>query len=242
MKKNNQFEESIVNQRFRKVFEELEKNNRIKGKSDIAKKLGTYNHVINSIIKGERNITVEQLSKLFDHYGINANYLFGLSDEMYLMSHPANSDLLTRSAKEISLTGRNNIKLVPNLARAGEALDPSNRESVDEFPRFSIPDLTGDLWAFRIDGDSMLPTVTNGDLVVCEKLERGEPIRDNQVYVIVSDVVVAKRIQQIKDGNQIVGFRLISDNSDVYKPYEMELEDVRYILRVKCRLTSHAIA
>ena len=65
------FSENIVNQRFRQVFQELEKYNLIKGKSDIAKKLGTYNHVVNSILKGQRNITVDQLNKLFEIYQIN---------------------------------------------------------------------------------------------------------------------------------------------------------------------------
>ncbi|MEZ5055858.1 MAG: LexA family transcriptional regulator [Saprospiraceae bacterium] len=236
------FSENIVNQQFKKVFDELENSNRIKGKSDIAKKLGTYNHVINSILKGDRNITVDQLSQLCHLYGVNSNFLFGLSDDMFLMSHPANQNLKTVQGTELSIVGRSNIKLVPNLARAGDALGLDNKENVDDFPRFSVPGMSGDLWAFRIDGDSMLPTITNGDIVVCEKLESSEPIRDNQVYVIVSDVVVAKRVQQIKDGNQISSLRLISDNSDVYKPYEIDLHEIRHLLRVKCRLTNHAIA
>ena len=96
--------------------------------------------------------------------------------------------------------------------------------------------------AFEINGDSMLPTITNGDVVVCEPIERGTPLRDNHVYVIVTDVVVAKRIQQVRTGNDVVRLRLISDNGDVYKPYDVELEEVRQILKVKCRLTSHAIS
>ena len=55
-----------VNKRFREVYKALDSNNLIKGKSDIARELGTYNHVINSILKGKRNITVDQLNKLFD--------------------------------------------------------------------------------------------------------------------------------------------------------------------------------
>ncbi|MCB0663036.1 MAG: S24 family peptidase [Saprospiraceae bacterium] len=236
------FSENVVNQQFKKVYEELEKSNRIKGKSDIAKNLDTYNHVINSILKGDRNITVDQISKLCNLYGVSSNYLFGLSDDMYLMSHPANKNLSAIPGGEMSVIGRNNIRLVPNLARAGAALGLDNRENMDDFPRFSVPGMSGDLWAFKIDGDSMLPTITNGDIVVCERLEPNEPIRDNQVYVVVSDVVVAKRVQQVKEGNQVASLRLISDNSDVYKPYELGLEEIRYLLRVKCRLTNHAIA
>ena len=90
----------------------------------------------------------------------------------------------------------------------------------------------------------MYPTITNGDIVVCEALERNDPMRDNNVYVVVTDVVVAKRIQQIRtDGSNIPDqLRLISDNNAVYKPYEVDLQDIRQILKVKCRLTSYAIS
>ncbi|MCB0675849.1 MAG: S24 family peptidase, partial [Saprospiraceae bacterium] len=70
----------------------------------------------------------------------------------------------------------------------------------------------------------------------------GEPLRDNHVYVIVTDVVVAKRIQQVREDAGVHQLRLISDNSEVYKPYEVDLEDIRQILKVKCRLTSYAIS
>ncbi len=233
------FSENIVNQRFKFVFSELEKLNLIKGKSDIAKKLSTYNHVINSILKGQRNITVDQLNKLFDTYGLNANYLFGISDEMFLGGVPSFGEIPTKSLGLRNFAGRQNITLVPNRAVAGYALEHQDSEWMAELPKFSIPNFEGKLIAFEISGDSMMPTITNGDIVVCDPLERGDPLRDNHVYVVVTDVVVAKRIQQVKEENQL---RLISDNSVVYKPYEVDLEEIRQILKVKCRLTSHAIS
>ena len=236
------FSDNIVNQRFKKVYQELEKYNLIKGKSDIAKKLGTYNHVINSILKGQRNITVDQLNRLFDHYGVNANYLFGISEEMFLEGFSALEDIPSRSFEEKRKGSRENITLVPERALAGYALEHQDNSFLSSLQKFSIPRLDGNLIAFEINGDSMMPTITNGDLVVCEAIERGTPLRDNHVYVIVSDVVVAKRIQQIRQGNHITQLRLISDNSDVYKPYEVELEEIRQILKVKCRLTNYAIS
>ena len=235
------FTKNIVNQRFRVVYSELEKQNKIKGKSDIAKKLGTYNHVINSILKGQRNITVDQLSRLFDLYGINANYLFGNSDEMFLESE-VDGRIPVRSKDERVSEGRQNITLVPGPAMAGYALEHQDTAFLEGLQRFSIPELEGQMIAFEISGDSMMPTITNGDIVVCEPLVRGEPLRDNHVYVIVTDVVVAKRIQQIKEDNHLIQLRLISDNGVVYKPYEVDLEDIRQILKVKCRLTSYAIS
>ena len=121
-------------------------------------------------------------------------------------------------------------------------MEHQDEEFIDNLQKFSIPGLEGNLTAFEISGDSMTPTITNGDIVVCEPLERNEPLRDNHVYVIVSDVVVAKRIQQMRDDNDITQLRLISDNDAVYKPYDVDLEEIRQILKVKCRLTSYAIS
>ncbi len=235
------FSDHIVNQRFRKVYEILERRNLIKGKSDIAKKLGTYNHVINSILKGERNITVDQLNKLFEIYRINANYLFGRSEELFESGFEHEIGFPVHSIKKLKNGGRRNIVLVPEKALAGYATQHQDPAFLENLLRFSIPGFDGELVAFEIGGDSMIPTITNGDLVICEKMERGEPLRDNQVYVIVTDVVVAKRIQQLRKGNELKQLRLISDNSSVYQPYTIEPEEVQQILKVKCRLTTAAI-
>jgi len=234
------FSDHIVNQRFKDVFSALENQNLIKGKSDIAKHLGTYNHVINSILKGQRNITVDQLSKLFDIYQIDANYMFGLSDEMFSPGANLDGSFPTRSLQEKTKIPLNNITLYPLRALAGDAIE-SQEAFEKEFPKFSVPGLSGDLSAIEISGDSMYPTLTNGDIVVCEPLDRGVNLRDNHVYVIVTDVVVAKRIQLLRNVDGSEQLRLISDNSSVYQPYEINLEEVRQILKVKARLTDHAI-
>ncbi len=235
------FEENIVNQRFKLVYSWLEKEGLIKGKSDIAKKLGTYNHVINSILKGQRNITIDQLQKLFETFPINANYVFGMSELMFTSSPTDNGDIPSHSKDTSVHSGRANITLVPERALAGYALEHQNDNYLEGLQKFSVPNMEGSLIAFEISGDSMHPTITDGDIVICEKVERGVPLRDNHVYVIVSDVVVAKRIQQLKQNNKVTELRLISDNHAVYQPYDIELEDIREILKVKCRLTSHAV-
>lgn len=236
------FSDNVVNQRFNRVFQELEKYNLIKGKSDLAKKLGTYNHVINSILKGQRNITVDQLQKLFLSYGVDANYIFGAGNSIFMDGYPAYGEIPTRSITDREMGGRENITLVPAKALAGYATEMQDDKFLDNLQKFSIPNMAGELMAFEINGDSMTPTITNGDIVVCEATERGEPLRDNHVYVIVTDVVVAKRIQQVRESNTVTRLNLISDNDAVYKPYPVELEEVRQILKVKCRLTSYAIS
>lgn len=234
------FFDHTVNQRFRQVYNYLEKAGTIKGKSDIAKKLGTYNHVINSILKGQRNITVDQLLRLFEHYRVNANFLFGQSEEMLLAQ--TDGDIPIRSLYERREAGRQNIVLVPERAIAGYAVEHQDDAYLDQLQRFSVPGIEGDLTAFEINGDSMLPTITNGDLVICETLAPGDRIYDNHVYVVVTEIVVAKRVQQLKEEDGVYALRLISDNSSVYRPYDVDREEVRQLLKVKWRLTDYAIS
>ncbi len=231
------FADNMINRRFVEAYHILKGEKKFKNKTEMAQRLGTYNHVINLILKGERGITVEQIGKFCDIFGINANYIMGFSDNMYNRQAATVPSL----PKNIVAAIRQNITLVPRKAHAGYAMNPGDWAFLDSLQKFSIPGLEGDLTAFEISGDSMLPTITNGDVVICEPMERGEPIRDNQVYVVVTDVVVAKRIQQLKQGAKVTKLRLISDNGDVYRPYDVNLEEVQQILRVKCRLTSHAI-
>jgi hypothetical protein len=235
------FSDHIVNQRFKTVFETLEKENLIRGKSDIAKQLGTYNHVINSILKGQRNITVDQLRKLFQLYFINANYIFGLTDQMFLPGSEYSDAIPTHSLEDSYQAPRNNITLYPHRALAGSAIEAQDIDEA-ELPTFSVPGLSGNLIAIEISGDSMYPHLTNGDIVICEPVERGASIRENHVYVIVTDAVVAKRVQVVRGQDGQEKLRLISDNSAVYKPYEVDLDEVQQILKVKARLTDYAIS
>lgn len=239
------FIDNIVNQRFRLVYSALKEQGKIKSKSDIAAQLGTYNHVINSILKGKRNITLDQMNKLIEVYGINANFLFGGSQQMF-----EGEETIQIPLAEKIFEGQKNIALVNVQAMAGTSLgaqqsdyDEATQENI-EVQKFSIPGLEGDLTAIEISGDSMLPNITNGDIVICEKVESGPfgSIKDNSVYVIVTeDSVVTKRVQNIKQGNQTTGLRLISDNQ-IYPPYEVEIQEVIALYKVKHRITNYGIA
>ncbi len=239
----NKFSEHIVIQRFNSVYNLLLDTNKIKGKSDLAEKLDTYNHVINDILKGKRSITIDQLNKLFLIFNIDANYIFGLSDSFYLDPEDASDSFNIEKKDVLQKDGKRNIRLIEDIrAFAGTAIDLNSTNALDAMPQFSIPGMDGDLFAIEIQGDSMSPTITNGDLVVCELLETQDPIRNNQVYVIVTDTIVAKRVQPIKEDHEVLALKLISDNDDVYKPYDINVEDIRHILKVKTRLTNYGMS
>lgn len=217
----------------------LEKSNAIRGKSDLARQLGTYNHVINAILKGDRQITVKQIGFLLETFNVNANFLFGLSDEPFREGGLSSMDTLNKESMDFG--SRSNITLVSDKVKAGYAIGHQEADYLKDLPKFSLPNVLGsNLIAFEISGDSMMPTLTQGDLVVCEPLERDMAIYENHVYVVVTDVLVAKRVQQIKQGSELLELRLISDNK-VYQPYSVSADEITQLLKVKCRVTTSGV-
>lgn len=69
------------------------------------------------------------------------------------------------------------------------------------------------------EGDSMYPTIYNGDMLLVDRSRN--QLKDGKIYVVRSgDQLWVKRIQGI-----IGGIRLISDNKDVYAPVDVIFND-----------------
>lgn len=117
--------------------------------------------------------------------------------------------------------GDNGIPLVPFKAAAGYQKGFPDDEYVRELPHFTLPILgTGNFRAFEISGDSMLPLLP-GTIVIGEKLERLNDLKDGHTYVLVTqqDGIVYKRVfNYLRDKGLLF---LVSDN-ERYKPYSID--------------------
>ena len=112
----------------------------------------------------------------------------------------------------VDFEGNDNIVMVPVKARAGYLLGYGDVEYMSELPTYSIPKLqNGTFRAFEVDGHSMIPTVTHGDIVFAEWCERFDDIIDDSVYVIITktDGIVIKRLL-----NRILQYGFIVAKSD----------------------------
>jgi signal peptidase I len=92
--------------------------------------------------------------------------------------------------------------------------------------------------SFDVAGDSMEPTLFEGDKVICSYLEPTlweTSIKDNYVYVVVTrgDVLVKRITNKIKSDKQLT---LISDNA-YYEPFDISVGDVREIWYVRAKIS-----
>jgi phage repressor protein C with HTH and peptisase S24 domain len=118
--------------------------------------------------------------------------------------------------------------------------NPIDITAFEQGERFYLPGIQGKHIAFHITGNSMSPTITDGDMVLCRFIEGINQVKDNDIYaVVMRNSVVVKRVQKIMDetNTNCIHLRLISDNYIEHLPFEVEIEEVRYLLQVTRRLT-----
>ena len=130
-----------------------------------------------------------------------------------------------RQQKMMQSSERNVIRFVPVKAAAGYMTGYADSEFIDELNTFTLPMLAGGHYrAFEIIGDSMLPT-PSGSIIVCEKVENLDDIKNNQAYIVVSrnEGIVYKRVE--KNNRNKSKLTLVSDNPQ-FQPYQVNTEDV----------------
>ncbi len=130
-----------------------------------------------------------------------------------------------------------NIEFVPVKAKAGYTAGYSNPEFISSLKRFSLPNTnTGTYRAFEIEGDSMLPHMAHGAIVVGRYVESYNQIQNLKTYIIVTkeDGVVYKRvISKLRDKKALVA---MSDNP-IYDPYYIYQHDILEIWGYHCHLS-----
>lgn len=230
---------SVVTQRFIKCHDKLRDDNRVRSSRQFAVMLDYLPQSLSEILKGRRDVTIELLRKAVEKYKISPNYLLTGEGPMFLTEEDHKDfrilTVMTNSQDD------ERIVHVPIPAQAGYVSELSNPVFVQELPSYTLPDYkykVGTHRSFDVAGDSMEPTLFEGDKVVCSFLEPTlweTGIKDNYVYVVITraDVVVKRVFNRIKEERCL---ELGSDNS-FYDNYKIPLSDVREIWYVRAKIS-----
>ncbi len=203
-----------------------------------SKRIGVTGTTIDSIVNGRpqadgsRKKTkpgYDVLSAIIEEFNINPDYLFGRSTVM-LKDDVSLIQTYSGVPQVIAVNQDNeeNVVYVPIKARAGYLDGYGDTEYIETLPSFHMPQLTnGTFRCFEVQGNSMVRTFFDGDLVFGKYVENLSEVKDGRVYVIVSknDGIVLKRVinRSDKRGKLI----LKSDNKDGnYPTYTIDIEDI----------------
>jgi len=230
---------NVVTQRFIKCHDKLREEKRIKSSRQFALSLEYLPQSLSEILKGRRDVTIELLRKSVERYQINPVYIYTGDGPMFM----SEEDHKSFRVLTIVTNGQDDERIVhvPVPAQAGYAGELANPTFIQDLPSFTLPDYkykVGTHRSFDVSGDSMEPTLFEGDKVVCSFLEPTlweTSIKDNYVYVIVTrgDIVVKRVFNKLKEGKHL---EVESDNS-FYERYQISISDIREMWYVRAKIS-----
>jgi len=214
-----------ITHRFIQCHNYLKETGAIRSSSAFASEIGTHRQTLNAILKGKRAVKIEMIKLAVERYFFNPYYILSGIGEKFV-----NPNLEDKRKAD-------NIRLIPIKAQAGyndHIIDPVFQSKL---PQFSIPIAkfnNGEFSAFEVEGESMLPTLEDGDVLICSKLDPNyyaNTIKDGLPYVVVTkNEVLVKRVKNKIHGNKLL--ILISDNAS-YKNINLRMDKVLEIWKVE---------
>lgn len=150
--------------------------------SDIAKFLGVSISAVGFYENEKRDMSPDTIVKLANYFGVSTDYLLGKSDNR-------NSDVP--------------ISRIPILGTVKAGYDWLAEENIVDYITLkeNMPNV-GEYYALRITGDSMLPLLAEGDLVIVhdqDDVESGQ----TAVVLINGEEATVKKVVKTKDGIEL---------------------------------------
>jgi len=135
------------------------------------------------------------------------------------------------------------VPLVGIKAQAGYVKAYEQVDYMGTLKKYSLPpgvNSLGAIWRyFEVDGDSMEPTLSAGDVILATMVhpEDWADVKNFSVYIIhTSDKLLVKRIYK----KSPVEWVLISDNDEQYPQVSLKLEEVKQVWQLRRHIRSKA--
>jgi repressor LexA len=131
-----------------------------------------------------------------------------------------------------------NISIIDAKAAAGMAAIIEQPQLYNQLPSFSLPMPATRLGAFiciEVCGDSMHPTVKDGEWVIAQQIQEASNIKNGYIHIILTtEGLLCKRLYYEQGKEHL---KLVSDN-DIYSPTKLPLEDTIAIYKSIMKLSS----
>ncbi|MBX3102668.1 MAG: helix-turn-helix domain-containing protein [Bacteroidetes bacterium] len=202
-----------------------------------AEKLDISQSAVSQVLRDKTKLSFDTLQKIAEVYEVNLNWLVAGQGSMFPQAAAAAppGGIL---AVTVDSQDDPNIVLVPVKAQAGYVSQRLEPTYLQQLPAFSLPMerfRQGTYRGFEVAGDSMEPTLFQGDLLICSYVEQVNYLRDMHLYIFVTpgDVLVKRPRNLLRSHGYM---ELLSDN-DFYPPIQLAPEDLQEVWQVYARLT-----
>lgn len=164
---------------------------------EFGQKIGVAESTVSLYESNKRFPDADTLKKISALFEVSLDYLLG--------NEPA-------KAAQPKTTGRG--VRIPVLGRVVAGIPIEAAEEILDYEEIT-PELaaTGEFFALQVRGDSMLPKLEEGDVVIVKKQEDVET-GDIAIVLVNGDEATIKQVKKVNGGIMLYGF-----NPDVYEPH-----------------------
>lgn len=207
---------------------------------DAAERLGISRTALSQLESGISQPSFDTLRQAHSLFGLSYDYLLDGRNSAPPTEHlpvAYGPDIISVT---VDAAAQPNIVLVPVKAHAGYATNRLLPEALRDLPAFHLPGYqfrNQTFRAFEVAGDSMEPTLHNGDTVICSLVTNYLHLWPGELYVVVlPEDVLVKRVREVSKATEELV--LASDNA-YYSDIRLNLSDLAEVWRVKARITEH---
>ena len=165
--------------------------------AELGKALEISPSAIGMYEQGRRTPDIPTLKKIASYFNVSLDYLLGNS--------PAKAAQQQSAGRGVR---------IPVLGRVVAGIPIEAVEEILDYEEIT-PELaaTGEFFALQVKGDSMLPKLEEGDVVIVKKQEDVET-GDIAIVLVNGDEATIKQVKKVNGGIMLYGF-----NPDVYEPH-----------------------
>jgi phage repressor protein C with HTH and peptisase S24 domain len=196
---------------------------------DFARKVNMSRELVSKIENGKvelKNPTWKKIQRFLQDHPLQTS-----SHDVNIIGRSSQSFLSARREQK-NEPSQFMVPLVGIKAQAGYMKGFEQTDFVDQLEKYSLPpgvNPVGAVWRyFEIDGDSMEPTLSAGDVVLATMVavEDWNDLKNFCVYVIhTADQLLIKRLYKKSDTEYV----MISDNEEAYPQQLLHREDVKQL-------------
>ena len=194
----------------------------------VAEMAGVNRSFVYDIMRGRsENPNLERLQLVADALKVDRNWLLHgmgrVEGDSPIINHPDDIFVAIRSVRVSAAMGGGAVVEQP-------AEDGKPYHFQKSWIRDRLKARPADLRILHVEGDSMLPTLKDGDVVLVD-LSRTAPTPPGLFVLFDGLGLVAKRLEHVAD-SEPAAVRVISDNP-IYAPYERSAEEVNIVGRIR---------
>ena len=216
--------------------------------AEFASQLNITRESVNKMERGRSNLskrTVSRLKQLLEknslgEFSHDVNILGKASQKSGNHNLPYHLQRREQKAQDVPFR----VPLVAIKAQAGYVKGYEQVDFMDGLEKYSLPpgiNPTGAVWRyFEIDGDSMEPSLSAGDVVLATMVpvEDWNDIKNFSVYIILTkDQLLIKRLYRKSNSEWV----MISDNEELYPQVLLKVEDVNQLWLFRRHIRSRLI-